>query len=420
MKKKLAVLMVGTMAAITILGGCGNANNGDTASGYTETEEDEEEVIPADQILASAGYDATQYVTLPDDYMHLTIELSYNYSITDAEVQEYIEEEILANYPAYVETDKTTVEEGDTVDIDYVGLLDGEEFDGGTADDQKLTIGSGDFIDGFEDGLIGYDVGSTVELNLTFPEEYGSEGLQGRDVVFEVTINGIGENVVLSFDDMTDDYVEELYGSYGLTTVDDLVAAERETLESTSENLKQYEIDTLVEEKLIDGSVVEIPDGLVDERTEEFLDGIREAAEEYGMTYEEYVTSSGEYEDTESYEEEVRETMEEYIIQELVLEAIVADQQISVVRSEFDDFVNQYVANLGSYYGWESAEDFYDYYGGEDAAIINYAELLALTAVEEGATIIEPELVVEEEPADEQTEEETEEEPAEDAEADSE
>ncbi len=88
-------------------------------------------------------------------------------------------------------TDRTVVEEGDMVNIDYAGYRDGVAFDGGTATDQNLMIGSGAFIPGFEDGLIGKEVGETVMLDLTFPADYKSEEMAGAEVTFEVTINGI-------------------------------------------------------------------------------------------------------------------------------------------------------------------------------------------------------------------------------------
>lgn len=89
-----------------------------------------------------------------------------------------------------------TVEDGDTVNIDYVGSVDGVEFDGGSTNGQgtDLTIGSGLYIDNFEEQLIGSHPGDTVEVNVTFPDDYSSEDLQGQDALFEVTINGIYQN----------------------------------------------------------------------------------------------------------------------------------------------------------------------------------------------------------------------------------
>ena len=94
----------------------------------------------------------------------------------------------VANYDLYVVKKEGKVEKGETVNIDYEGKKDGVAFEGGTAKGYNLTIGSGQFIDGFEDGLIGKEVGTTVDLNLTFPENYGNEELNGADVVFTVKI----------------------------------------------------------------------------------------------------------------------------------------------------------------------------------------------------------------------------------------
>lgn len=96
------------------------------------------------------------------------------------------------------------VEDGDTVNIDFAGYKDGEAFDGGTAKDYDLTIGSGQFIDGFEDGLIGVEIGNEVELNLTFPEDYSNEDLKGAAVVFKVTIN-----YALKYEEPSDENVTE-------------------------------------------------------------------------------------------------------------------------------------------------------------------------------------------------------------------
>ena len=95
----------------------------------------------------------------------------------------------VANYDLYVRKTEGRVEDGDTANIDYVGKKDGVAFDGGTADGYDLVIGSGSFIDGFEDGLIGAEIGSTVDLNLEFPDDYQSEELAGKAVVFTVTVN---------------------------------------------------------------------------------------------------------------------------------------------------------------------------------------------------------------------------------------
>ena len=109
--------------------------------------------------------------------------------ITDEDVETAIQTTLEANATTTEITDRA-VEEGDTVDINFVGKVDGEVFDGGSADNYSLVIGSGTFIDGFEDSIIGHNVGETFDWNGKFPEEYNEE-LAGKDCVFTITVNAI-------------------------------------------------------------------------------------------------------------------------------------------------------------------------------------------------------------------------------------
>ena len=119
--------------------------------------------------------------------------------VTDEEVESKIQTE-LDNNPELVEVDRAA-QEGDTVNIDYKGTQDGVEFAGGTGEDQDLVLGSGEFIDGFEDGLIGTKKGDVKTLDLTFPEDYNQEALAGQAVTFEVTVNAVKEEKEAVLDD---------------------------------------------------------------------------------------------------------------------------------------------------------------------------------------------------------------------------
>ncbi|MCC8018140.1 MAG: trigger factor, partial [Lachnospiraceae bacterium] len=366
--------------------GCGQEDSGDYGSSDSsvsaETETDA--TVTADILMAATDYDVTEYVTLMDGYMELAVELTSDYQVSDDAVQTYIETYMLPYYPMTVETDKTTVEDGDTVNIDYVGTLDGEEFDGGSASGYDLTIGSDTFIDGFEDGLIGAEVGSTVDLDLTFPEDYSSEDLAGQAVVFTVTVNSIVEEQVLTYDEITDEYVTSVLGDY-YSTVDEMLEDVEAYLESSYESERTSAIQESMLEQLIAGCTVTFPDGLLEERINSVIEQTEEAAEYYGMEYEDYIaTYYSSYATTaEEFETYVSETLEESLTQELILEAIVADQQISISTSDFADFVSSYV----SYYEYDSEETFYESYGGEEYVMLSYAENQALTAVMDAATI---------------------------------
>lgn len=165
-----------------------------------------------------------------------------NITISQAEIDEEIE-----SIRTYFSEESTTVTEGtvadgDTVDISYVGTLDGVAFEGGTADNQALTIGSDQYIDGFEDGILGKEIGSTFDLNLTFPEDYSATDLAGQEVVFSVTVNAV---TIPILPDYTDEWVvensEEIVGE----------------VVSTKEEFEQKVLEYLVLDKVFSGSTLE-------------------------------------------------------------------------------------------------------------------------------------------------------------------
>lgn len=144
------------------------------------------------------------------EYKGIEIPLS-EIEYTDAEMQEAINNALSANQ--VLSTDENLVsEDGSKLDIAFVGSIDGVEFEGGSAESYDLTLGSGMFIDGFEEQLVGKKVGENVTVNVTFPEEYGNEELNGKDAVFEVTINGIYQNP-----EFNDDFVKEHLSSFADT-----------------------------------------------------------------------------------------------------------------------------------------------------------------------------------------------------------
>ena len=157
-----------------------------------ETESDDTEDTSEDTPTTAelmAGIDVEKCVTL-GDYKGVTVEKTIQ-SVTDEDVQNEIDN-ALANYP--VEVDQAA-KEGDTVNIDYVGKIDGTAFDGGSTNGQgtDLVIGSGSYIDDFEDQLVGAHPGDEVEVTVTFPDDYDAADLAGKEAVFDVIVNGIYE-----------------------------------------------------------------------------------------------------------------------------------------------------------------------------------------------------------------------------------
>lgn len=377
MKKGIAMLLVCAAAGMTLLGGCSKDNG---AAG-SSTAEAEGETIKAKTLLKATDYDVKDYVTLMDDYMNLSVELDSDYAVTEEAVNDYIQNSVLPYYPVYTKGDKTTVESGDVVNIDYTGTLNGEAFEGGSATGYNLEIGSGQFIDGFEDGLIGANVGESRDLNLTFPEDYPSADMAGQAVVFHVTVNGIMNAADATLDTVDDAYVAQNFSTYGLSTVDDMNAYFTDMLSSQYENERLMDLQTKVMEQLEAGCEVELPEGLLDTRKDQVIQQTEASAQQAGSSYEDYIASYYGYSTAEEFEAYVEETLQEQLVQELILEAIVEDQDVSINTADFDDFVAQYV----SYYGFEDEEAFFENYGGEDFVKLSFAENIAYQNVMDAA-----------------------------------
>ena len=226
-------------------------------------------------------------------------------------------------------------EDGDIVNIDYVGMKDGEPFDGGSDDGFDLTLGSNRFIDGCEEGLIGAVKGQELSLNLTFPEDYGSEELAGQAVVFDVTVNAVKESVPAVLDD---DFVKE-YTDY--ETVDAYREATRENLESYAEASALVDMQNQVFSKVMDEAQVTVTDEAVQDYYDDQMAGYQTQAETLGIDLETMVSFYGM--DMETFEEQLREMSEEATRQNAVIRAIADAEGMTVS----DEDMEQTASDLG-------------------------------------------------------------------------
>lgn len=381
MKKKLVLLLAAAMAVSVLASGCGEneTETGSSAAGESSVSaaetEAEPEVYTTDVLLSGTEYDVTEYVKL-GNYKKISVEVDKSYEITE-ETRETYANSIVSYYPMNVEVDKP-VEDGHIVNIDYYGQIDGVAFDGGTAAGADLEIGSGSFIEGFESGLVGHKKGEEVVLNLTFPEDYHSTDVAGKDVVFEVSINAVYEPTQITYAEITDEYVMQNFGaSHGITTVEDFNTVIDENLESNLE----VAIQDAYLDKLVEASEITLPEGLLDERVAETLASYEEQVAYYGMTMADYLSTY--YSQT---EEEFKETLtketEATLMEELVLEALVAELKCEVTSEDFNEFVSYFAS---SYYMTE--EDFIAECGGKEYVLLNYAEYYV--ALEEAASYAE-------------------------------
>ncbi len=348
MKKKLSILLC-MLLAMTTLVACNNKTDAGSSSS-------------SEPVSELTSYIPSDYITLPD-YSSVDIETE-PYVITDADLEEYIAYE-LSYLAETVEVTDRAVETGDTVNIDYVGTKDGVAFDGGTAAGYDLTIGSGAFIDGFEDGLIGVELGETVVLTLTFPEDYTSEELSGQEVEFEVVINSITATVT---PELTDEVAMTLEPS--ITTVDEYRTFMLDYIET--ESAAYYEV-TVQEEVFAyiseNATYKDMPQDLIDYYVQVQYDMIDIYAEMYGIDSETFITmmfgtTTEEYEvsATESAGDMAREYMMFLLLAEL--------EGISVSLDDVNAYAELYYTDAGL----TSAEEYLELVGEQQVEIVLLAE----------------------------------------------
>lgn len=326
----------------------------ETEAGTEAESEAAEESTEAEEVAVRPEYTALDYVTL-GEYMGLTVTVD-PISVTDEEV----DAEALTNITYYgdevYETlTEGTVQEGDTANIDYEGKLDGEAFDGGTSKGYDLTIGSGTFIDGFEDGLIGVAIGETVDLPLTFPENY-TEELAGKDVIFTVTVNEVKR-----MKELTDDLVNTVTdGEYA--DVAAFKAYVRETLEETAQESRENTIKNDLLTQISAGSTInEFPQELVDYSVDEMTTYYETYAEMYGMEFADFLSAYFGLTEEEFAEQAVL-AVEQNLQQELYIKAIAESEGLEIDDEEFAAGCQKYADD----YGFESAEAVVEAIGGED------------------------------------------------------
>jgi trigger factor len=340
MKKNIKLTAILLSTAILMVG-CGKAadtkSTADTSKD-TKTETTTEATADTTTDTTAKDVDYSEYVTL-GEYKGVQYTKPEAIEVTDEEVNTQIQSTLESNKVKTPITDRDTVAEGDVANIDYEGLLDGKAFEGGTAQGQDLTIGADQFIDGFEDQLIGKKVGETATVNVTFPADYSATDLAGKAVVFNVKINSINTETT---PELTDEYVAGISES---KTVDEYKQSVRDditkTKEQDAESKKQSEIWTAVKANC---QIKEYPQTLVDDYTKKITDSYGNYAQQAGVTIDEFMTSY--------FGMSVADYAKQVAADEMVFDAIVKDAKLSVT----DDVFKTKAAEMATTYGYESAD----------------------------------------------------------------
>lgn len=260
--------------------------------------------------------DVSKYVTI-GEYKGLTLDNTVE-AVTDDMVDGRIKEELQNKAE---EVTEGSVQNGDVVTINYVGTKDGVAFDGGTANNYELTIGSGTFIDGFEDGIIGMKKGETKDLDLTFPEEYSSEELAGQEVVFKVTLQSFKRAP-----ELTDTWVAK---NTDCKSVDDYKKEIRTTLEDEAKTSAQNTLrETAWNTVLSASEVKEYPQEDLDTAKTEFRSLYENYAKQGDMTLEDFVKAQGISMD--DFEEQSGQYAEFKVKQNLIVQGIMDAENMTL------------------------------------------------------------------------------------------
>ena len=375
-KSLFALLLVLLLGASLSLSSCGDK---------AEESEGESE---GSLFEALYDYDMNEYVKLGKYLGVETAPMEEPEEISDEEVQEEVQNRLMAEAKEELIMDDTTpVQEGDSVSIDYVGRMDGEEFDGGTGS-TNLVIGSGNFIEGFEEGLIGHNKGEEVVLNLNFPDPYQmNEELSGKPVEFTVTIKGITRTTTPEYDV---DFVKSVseansIAEYEALVKEELIEAAKEAAESAWENDIWSQI-------VDDSEILLYPEKEKTGILDQYNDYYQRLAENYGFgdDFDGFLEAMSV--SREQYDEDANAYAESVMKNEMVLFAVAQKEDLLLTDEDYRSGIKDLIERSG----FESAEAFEEAYGTSYEEYVGKDNVVVSLTMEKVWEKIKDELVINE------------------------
>jgi len=258
--------------------------------------------------------------------------------VTDAEVDAKLEEE-RAKQGVEAEVEGRAVAEGDTVNLDYAGSVDGVAFAGGTAEGQTLKIGSHSFIPGFEEQMVGMNIGEEKDLNVTFPEQYHSEELAGKAAVFHVKVNSITETQLPALDD---DFAKDISE---FDTLDEYKADIRAKLEAAAAERDNNVFTNDVLGKVMENATVEIPEAMIERQIDSMMRDFEYRLMGNGLKLDDFLKYTGS--DMKAFRENYRGQAEKSVKAHLVLEEIEKVEAIDATEEQIDKQLAAFAAQTG-------------------------------------------------------------------------
>lgn len=275
-----------------------------------------------------------------------------------------------------IDVDDRAVLNNDRIKLDFDGSVDGEAFEGGKAEDFDLTVGSGSFIPGFEDQIIGKNIGEEFDVNVTFPEDYHVEELRGKSAVFKCKVKSISEHQV---PELNDDFVQDVSE---VNTVEEYKADVEKKIRERKEAARKTEIETVAVREAVKNATMDVPEEMINEQAQRLADEYAQRFQSQGMTMEQYFQITGM--NPQSFREQMKPQAMERIRNSLLLEAVVKAENIEIS----DETLDEELGRMAEAYRMEK-EKLDDLMGEEgkdqlkkDLAVQEAAKLIAQTAVE--------------------------------------
>lgn len=293
------------------------------------------EEISDEKVVLTATTPVKPDVTI-EKYTGIKIE-KFEYTVTDADVDKEIDS-TRERFAESVDVTDRAAQNGDTVNIDFEGKMDGVAFDGGSAQGYDLTLGAGQFIAGFEEQVVGMNVGETKDVNVTFPEDYQAENLKGKPAVFTVTVHKITGKVLPELN-------EEFAKKVGSDSVDAYRAKVRERLEKAAASRSLNETENSIITEIAKTASAEIPDAMIEKQEEYSMQRMEYSLMYQGIKLDDYLKYVNQTRDEykKHFEEEARRT----VLHQLIVEKLIKELNIEATEAEIADKVAEQAASVG-------------------------------------------------------------------------
>lgn len=272
------------------------------------------------------------------EYKGLTVEKTQPQQVTDADVDAEIQR-LRERNARYIEVTDRPVQEGDEVNLDYCGRIDGVAFEGGTAQKQTLVIGSHTFIPGFEEQLVGMNLEETKDIQVTFPADYHAEDLKGKNAVFTCTVHGIS---VKQLPEADDEFAKD---ASEFSTMEEFKADIRKTLQAKNDKLAADQDESKLVETIVENAKMEIPDVMIEEQIDDYVQDFRYQLSYQGLSLENYFKYTNS--DMQQLRSNYRERAQKAVRTRLVFEEIVKAEKIKATAKKVDAKIKQYAETIG-------------------------------------------------------------------------